>query len=79
MKGLSNKPFNIIKKHLRKRSNHFKSPENEIFETYTKLGCVNDDPDFLKIAAEWANPHIEAMLSAPKSQEHIQTRRLDFD
>jgi ferrochelatase len=47
--------------------------------TYTRLDCVNDDPDFLKIAAEWANPHIEAMLSVPQHHEHIQTRRLDFD
>ncbi|MBN3927516.1 ferrochelatase [Nostoc sp. NMS4] len=47
--------------------------------TYTRLGCVNDDPDFLKIAAEWANPHIEAMLSVPQHHEHIQARRLDFD
>ncbi|AFZ01749.1 ferrochelatase [Calothrix sp. PCC 6303] len=47
--------------------------------TYTKLGCVNDDPDFLKIAAEWANPDIEAMLSVPQHHEQIQTRRLDFD
>ncbi|MEA5573655.1 ferrochelatase [Calothrix sp. UHCC 0171] len=47
--------------------------------TYTKLGCVNDDPDFLKIAAEWANPDIETMLSVPQEQEHIKTRRLDFD
>ena len=47
--------------------------------TYTRLGCVNDDPDFLKIAAEWANPHIEAMLSVPQHHEHIKTRRLDFD
>ncbi|AFY44085.1 ferrochelatase [Nostoc sp. PCC 7107] len=46
---------------------------------YTRLGCVNDDPDFLKIAAEWANPHIEAMLSVPQNHEHIKTRRLDFD
>ena len=30
---------------------------------YTKLGCVNDDPDFLKILAAWANPQIEAMLA----------------
>lgn len=28
-----------------------------------RLPCVNDDPDFLKIAAEWADPHIAAMLS----------------
>ncbi|MEG3899520.1 MULTISPECIES: ferrochelatase [unclassified Microcoleus] len=47
--------------------------------TYTRLDCVNDDPDFLKIAAEWANPDIEAMLSVLKHHEHIQTRRLDFD
>ncbi|PZV18807.1 MAG: ferrochelatase [Pseudanabaena sp.] len=31
--------------------------------TYTKLGCVNQDPDFLKILAAWANPQIEAMLA----------------
>ncbi|MEH2379673.1 MAG: ferrochelatase [Nostoc sp.] len=47
--------------------------------TYTRLDCVNDDPDFLKIAAEWANPHIEAMLSVSQYHEHLQTRRLDFD
>jgi ferrochelatase len=34
--------------------------------TYTRLDCVNDNPAFLKIAAEWANPEIEAMLSVPK-------------
>lgn len=34
--------------------------------TYTRLNCVNDDPDFLKIAAEWANPQIGAMLSESK-------------
>jgi protoporphyrin/coproporphyrin ferrochelatase len=34
--------------------------------TYTRLACVNDDPDFLKIAAEWADPHISAMLSVSK-------------
>jgi len=32
--------------------------------TYVRLECVNDSSDFLKIAAEWANPHIEAMLTA---------------
>ncbi len=32
--------------------------------TYARLDCINDNPDFLKIAAEWANPHIEAMLAA---------------
>lgn len=31
--------------------------------TYRKLPCVNDHPQFLKMAAEWANPQIEALLS----------------
>jgi hypothetical protein len=39
--------------------------------TYTRLKCVNDDPDFLSIAAGWANPQIEAMLSGSK----IATRK----
>lgn len=30
---------------------------------YVQMPCVNDHPDFLKMAAEWANPHIEALLS----------------
>jgi Ferrochelatase len=34
--------------------------------TYTRLECVNDNPDFLSIAAAWANPQIEAMLSLPQ-------------
>lgn len=32
--------------------------------TYVQLECVNNDPDFLKIAAKWADPHIETMLGA---------------
>lgn len=42
--------------------------------TYTRLDCVNDDPDFLKIAAEWANSDIEAMLDAEvqKYSEEMQ-------
>jgi protoporphyrin/coproporphyrin ferrochelatase len=40
--------------------------------TYTRLDCVNDDPEFLKIAAEWANPHIEAMLSVPQRNEPVE-------
>ncbi|CAN1210136.1 Ferrochelatase [Tumidithrix helvetica PCC 7403] len=32
--------------------------------TYVRLECVNDDPDFLKIAVAWANPQIESMLTA---------------
>jgi protoporphyrin/coproporphyrin ferrochelatase len=31
--------------------------------TYTRLECVNDDPDFFTIAAALANSQIEAMLS----------------
>jgi protoporphyrin/coproporphyrin ferrochelatase len=34
--------------------------------TCTRLECVNDDPEFLRIAAAWANPQIEAMLSVSK-------------
>ena len=39
---------------------------------YTRLDCVNDDPDFLKIAAEWANPHIEAMLAVSQSKGSVE-------
>ncbi len=31
--------------------------------TYVEMPCVNDHPDFLKMAADWANPQIEALLS----------------
>lgn len=31
--------------------------------TYIQMPCVNDHPDFLKMAAEWANPQIAALLS----------------
>lgn len=31
--------------------------------TYVQMPCVNDHPDFLKMAATWANPHIAALLS----------------
>ncbi|NER94519.1 MAG: ferrochelatase [Symploca sp. SIO1B1] len=31
--------------------------------TYVEMPCVNDAPDFLKMAAGWANPQIEALLS----------------
>lgn len=30
---------------------------------YVQMPCVNDHPDFLKMAADWANPQIEALLS----------------
>jgi protoporphyrin/coproporphyrin ferrochelatase len=29
---------------------------------YVQMPCVNDHPEFLKMAAEWANQHIEALL-----------------
>ena len=31
--------------------------------TYVQMPCVNDHPDFLKMAAQWANPQITALLS----------------
>lgn len=31
--------------------------------TYVQMPCVNDDPAFLQMAADWADPHIEALLS----------------
>lgn len=40
--------------------------------TYQRLDCVNDDPVFLSIAAEWATPHIEAMLAVSQRSEPMQ-------
>lgn len=31
--------------------------------TYVQMPCVNDCPDFLEMAAEWASPQIEALLA----------------
>ncbi|MEC4802713.1 MAG: ferrochelatase [Jaaginema sp. PMC 1079.18] len=31
---------------------------------YVQMPCVNDRPEFLKMAADWANPQIEALLSS---------------
>ena len=31
--------------------------------SYMQMACVNDDPEFCQMAAEWANPQIEALLS----------------
>jgi protoporphyrin/coproporphyrin ferrochelatase len=44
---------------------------------YKRLNCVNDDPDFLKIAAEWANPYIETMLSGSKQNKSDASSVLD--
>lgn len=30
---------------------------------YVQMPCVNDRPEFLKMAADWANPQIEALLN----------------
>lgn len=32
--------------------------------TYVQMNCVNDHPEFLKMAAEWANPQIAALLAS---------------
>jgi ferrochelatase len=34
--------------------------------TFVHMSCVNDDPEFLKMAAEWAHPQIERLLSEEK-------------
>lgn len=31
--------------------------------TYFQMPCVNDRPEFLRMAADWAHPHIESLLS----------------
>jgi len=31
--------------------------------TYVQMACVNDHPEFLQMAAEWANPQVEALLN----------------
>lgn len=30
--------------------------------TFIRMPCVNDRPEFMQMAAEWANPQIEALL-----------------
>lgn len=32
--------------------------------TFIRMPCVNDRPEFLQMASDWANPQIEALLSA---------------
>lgn len=31
--------------------------------TYVQMPCVNDHPEFMRMAAKWANPQIEALLA----------------
>jgi ferrochelatase len=46
--------------------------------TYVRMDCVNDHPAFLKMAAEWANPQIEALMTEmsiaakPGRDQHLQ-------
>ena len=35
--------------------------------TYVRMNCVNDDPRFLQMAADWATPHILELLEAEAS------------
>lgn len=38
---------------------------------YIQMPCVNEHPEFLKMAAEWANPQIEALFSEIAQAAHI--------
>lgn len=40
--------------HLEHRSSNLK---------FVQMPCVNDRPEFLQMVAEWANPHIEALIN----------------
>lgn len=40
---------------------HLQHKNSEV--TFIRMPCVNDHPEFLDMAAEWANPQIEALLS----------------
>lgn len=43
-----------ILEHLQKKYRHVR---------YVRIDCVNDHPEFVKMAADWANPQIEALLA----------------
>lgn len=40
--------------------------------TFVHMPCVNDNPEFLKMAAEWAHPQIEMLLSEQKATVNPQ-------
>ena len=40
--------------------------------TYVEMPCVNDHPEFLRMAADWANPQIEALLSETALAVNLQ-------
>ncbi|MEM8639117.1 MAG: ferrochelatase [Cyanobacteria bacterium P01_G01_bin.54] len=47
--------------------------------TYVQMPCVNEHPDFLQMAAGWANPQIEALLqeiATPISRVAVNTPEL---
>jgi ferrochelatase len=44
-----------ILEHMQKKYKHVR---------YVRVDCVNDHPEFVKMAADWANPQIEALLEA---------------
>jgi protoporphyrin/coproporphyrin ferrochelatase len=37
---------------------------------FVQMDCVNDHPEFLAMAARWANPQIEALLEEPAVKAH---------
>jgi ferrochelatase len=37
---------------------------------FVQMDCVNDHPEFLAMAARWANPQIEALLEEPVAKAH---------
>jgi ferrochelatase len=39
--------------------------------SFIQMSCVNEHPSFLKMAAEWANPQIEALLSESALSESV--------
>jgi ferrochelatase len=40
--------------------------------TYVQMPCANDHPEFMKMAAEWANPQIEALLNETALAVNLQ-------
>jgi protoporphyrin/coproporphyrin ferrochelatase len=46
--------------------------------TYIRMGCANDHPDFLKMAAEWANPYLETLLASSSGVNDVASRPSAF-
>lgn len=50
--------------------------------TYVQMPCVNEHPDFMQMAANWASPQIEALLSStstPITRVPVSTPELHHD